>query len=118
MKIFIDSDFKCHTSNPDGVFREFETSNARGVDFFKNKCKTFIEGHLYIPGDEIWVRSDGEMFEGEMVTPWKPADELDAAQRKYEKQLLAEYETALAVSVPVSDLTAAYQEGVNAAYDQ
>lgn len=30
----------------------------------------------------------------------------------------AEYEAAIAESVPLSDLTAAYQEGVNAAYDQ
>ena len=34
MKIFIDSDFKIHTSNPEGTFREVETADERGNDFF------------------------------------------------------------------------------------
>jgi hypothetical protein len=52
-----------------------------------------------------------------MISPWKDYAELDAAQREYERQLLAEYEAALAESVPLSELEAAYQKGVNSAYD-
>lgn len=96
MKIYIDDEFKCHTTNPDGTFREVTLSdNAR--TFFANRCTTFIEGYRLKPEGETWVREDGEVFSGgEMITPWMPYDELDAAQRQYEKQLLADYESALA----------------------
>lgn len=86
MKIYIDSDCKCHVSD-DGTMTAVED------EFFDGKCKTFIEGFRLKPDDEIWVRSDGEVFEGsKMISPWKDYAELDAAQRNYEKQLLAEYE--------------------------
>lgn len=109
--IYLDSEFKCHTTNPYGTFREVET------DFFDGKCDTFVEGYCFIPDGESRTRSDGEVFHGEMIAPWKDYNELDAAQREYERQLLAEYEAALAESVPLSELEAAYQEGVNSAYD-
>lgn len=87
--IYIDFDFKCHTIN-DGTMTAVET------DFFEGKCDTFIEGYRFVPFGETWTRSDGVVFHGEMITPWKPYDELDAAQRIYERQLIAEYESALA----------------------
>lgn len=90
MKIYIDSDFKCHAANPDGIFREVETG------FFNGKCTTFIEGYRLVPTGESWTRYDGVVFTGEMISPWKDYNELDSAQREYEKQLLAEYESALA----------------------
>ena len=90
MKIYIDSEYRCHITNPDGVFREEETN------FFDNKCQTLIEGYRYVPAGESWTRADGTVFEGEMITPWKPYNELDAAQREYERQLLLEYEASLA----------------------
>lgn len=98
MKIYIDADFKCHTTNPDGTFRERET------DFFDGKCDTFIEGYRHIPSGESWTRSDGVAFQGEMIAPWKPYDQLAAAQAQYEADL--------------AEAAAAYQEGVNSAYDQ
>ena len=111
--VYIDSDFKCHVTNPDGIYREVEE------DFFDGKCDIFIEGHRLKPEGETWVREDGHVFSGgKMIAPWKDYSELDAAQREYERQLLAEYESALAESVRLSDLDAAYQEGVNAAYDR
>ena len=82
MKIYIDSDFKCHTTNPDGIFREAET------DLFDRKCAMFIEGYRFVPAGESWKRSDGVAFHGEMIAPWKDYSELDAAQREYEKQKL------------------------------
>lgn len=108
--IYIDSEFKCHVSN-DGTMSAVET------DFFDDKCDTFVDGYRFVPDGESWTRSDGEVFHGEMISPWKDYDELEEAQRAYERQLLAEYEAALAESVPLSELEAAYQEGVNSAYD-
>jgi hypothetical protein len=90
MKMYIDSEFKCHIANPNGVFREVVLSQIAEA-FFANKCTTFIEGYRLKPEDETWVREDGFVFSGgEMITPWKPYSELDAAQREYERQLLAE----------------------------
>ena len=89
--IYIDSEYKCHASNPDGTFREVKTN------CFNGKCNTFIEGYRFIPDGESWVDENGVVFEGIMIAPWKSYDEMDAAQREYEKQLLAEYAEALAI---------------------
>lgn len=93
MKIYIDNDFKCYTSDHDGSLREFETP------IFDGKCNAFVEGCRYIPSGESWKRSDGVMFTGEMVAPYKPYAELLAAQSQYESDQ--------------KELAAAYQEGVN-----
>lgn len=104
--IYIDSDFKCHITN-DGTLRVVET------DAFDGKCDAYIEGYRFVPSGEIWTRSDGTVFHGEMIAPWKDYNELDAAQRAYEQQLLKELQEN---SIPISELEAAYQEGVNSAY--
>ena len=95
--IYIDTDFKCHTSN-DGTMTAVET------DFFDGKCDTFIEGYRFIPSGESWTRSDGVVFQGEMIAPWKLYSELAAAQAQYE--------------LDMAEAAAAYQEGVDSAYDQ
>lgn len=87
-KIFIDSEFKCHITN-DGTMTAVET------DFFDGKCDDFIEGYRFVPEGKSYTRSDGKVFRGEMIAPWKDYSELDAAQREYEKQLLADYAAAL-----------------------
>ena len=88
MKVYIDKEFKCHTVPADG------RQEAESV-FFDGKCAEFIEGYRFVPAGESWVREDGVEFTGEMITPWKPYDELDAAQRGYEQTLLTEYAAAL-----------------------
>lgn len=90
--IYIDHDYKCHTSN-NGTMREVQT------DFFDGKCQTFLEGYRFVPSGESWTRSDGTVFQGEMVSPWKPYNELAAAQAQYERDQ--------------AELDAAYQRGVN-----
>lgn len=90
--IYLDSEFKCYTSN-DGTMTAVET------EFFDGKCQTFIEGYRFIPSGQTWIREDGAAFAGEMVTPWKPYAELAAAQAQYERDR--------------AELQAAYQEGVN-----
>lgn len=97
MIIYIDEKKRCHTTNPNGDFREFD------VKFFDNKCQTFIEGFIFCPEGESYVRDDGEEFFGECKVPWKNYDQLAAAQAQYEADL--------------ADAAAAYQEGVNSAYD-
>lgn len=87
--IFIDSDFKCHTTNTGNTFAQVET------DAFDGKCDAFIEGYRFIPEGESWTRSDGSVFYGEIIAPWKSFDELDAAQRQYEREQLADMRAAL-----------------------
>ena len=88
--IYIDSEFKCHIVN-DGKMTAVET------DAFDGKCAAFVEGYRFVPNGESWTRSDGVVFHGEMISPWKDYAELDNAQREYERQLLAEYAEALSV---------------------
>lgn len=97
--IYIDSEFKCHIAN-DGTMTAVETTA------FDGKCDTFVEGFCY-----------EDRGNGIAIYPWKDFAELEEAQREYERQLLAEYEAALAESVPLAELEAAYREGVNSAYD-
>ena len=102
--IYIDNEFKCHATNPDGTFREVVLSEYAEA-FFADKCTPFIEGYRLKPEGETWVREDGHVFSGgEMITPWINYDLLEAAQVQYEADL--------------AEAAAAYQEGVNAAYDQ
>ena len=91
MDIYIDSEYRCHATNPDGTFREIET------EFFNGKCATFIEGYRYCPEGESYTRDDGKVFHGECIVPWKPYSELDSAQREYEREQLADAENALAI---------------------
>jgi len=88
MNVYIDSDFKCHATN-DGTMTEVQTN------FFDGKCDAFIEGYRFVPAGQTWTREDGVVFNGEMVTPWKDYKELDAAQRQYEREQLADMKAAL-----------------------
>ncbi len=87
--IYIDSEFKCHSNNPEGTYTALET------DFFEGKCDAFIEGYRFVQSGETWTRSDGEVFYGEMIAPWKDYAELDNAQREYEGALIIDMQNAL-----------------------
>lgn len=82
MIVYIDREYKCHVSD-DGTLTPVDT------DFFDGKCEAFIEGYRFVPEGCTWTRSDGEVFRGEMVCPWKPYHELDAEQRRYERDNFA-----------------------------
>lgn len=88
MTVYIDSDFKCHLED-DGTMIAVQT------DAFAGKCQEYIEGYRFIPAGESWTREDGVIFKGEMTAPWKPYSELDAAQREYEREQLADMRAAL-----------------------
>lgn len=88
-KIYLDAYFNCHVTN-DGTMLEVDMPA-----FFVGKCDAFIEGYRYVPEGEEWMREDGKRFKGEMIAPWKDCNELDAVQREYERQRLAEYENLI-----------------------
>lgn len=85
MIVYIDTDYKCHIADG-GKMVAVET------EAFEGKCPAYIEGYRLVPSGQIWTRSDGVVFHGEMIAPWKPWEELDAAQREYERE---QYETLI-----------------------
>ena len=88
MIIYIDSDYKCYTSEADGR-RAVETN------LFDGKCAEWIESYRFVPDGETWMRSDGEVFKGEMITPWKDLSEAYTAQTAYLERQNKQYEAAL-----------------------
>ena len=90
--IYVDAEFKCHVTNQSNMI-------SVNTDFFDGKCDTFIEGYRFIPFGESWTRSDGEIFHGEMISPWKLHSELIAIQKEYEKLQ--------------NEFNSSYTEGVN-----
>lgn len=89
VKIYLDKDFCCYTVENENTVQSIET------DFFDGKCNAFIEGYRFVPRGQRWTDSEGFVFIGEMVAPWKPYEELDSAQRNYERTLIADYTSAL-----------------------
>lgn len=99
MKVYIDSDFKCHVTSQDNYVEVND-------DFFDNKCDTFIEGYRYVPAGATWISADGTEFPGVMISPWKNYNELAHAQLAYTTAKLSETPTT-------EEITTAIQEGVN-----
>ena len=100
--IYIDADYKCHTANAEDR-RAVETND------FDGKCSAYIDGYRFVPAGETWVREDGVEFTGDMIAPWKPWEELDAAQREFERQ---QFEEANAQNAQLLETMAAMVEEV------
>ena len=92
MTIYIDSDYKCHTSPADGL-------TAVETDSFDGKCRQYIEGYRFVPSGEIWVREDGHTFTGEMIAPWRDYAILAEFQSIYEEELAKQSDMAAALEV-------------------
>lgn len=98
MIIYIDSDFKCYTTNPNGNYREIETNS------FDGKCQAFIEGCRYIPFGETWTREDGVIFGGGMTAPFEDSYLIEAYQRQYEADKQIENEALnILIGASISD---------------
>lgn len=102
MTIYIDADYKCHTTQGTGL-------TAVETTAFDGKCAAYIEGYRFVPNGSTWVRSDGAIFNGEMISPWKSWEELDEAQREYERE---QYETLSAQNAELVDAMASMVEEV------
>ena len=91
--IYIDTDFRCHAYDHDGTLTALET------DFFDGKCNAFIEGYRLIPAGESWKREDGQVFEGEMIAPWRDYELLAEFQALYEEEQAKQADMAAALEV-------------------
>lgn len=92
MIIYIDTDFKCHTSPGKGM-------TAVETDFFDGKCRRYIEGYRFVPAGETWIREDGQVFIGGMVAPWRPYEILSEFQAIYEEEQAKQADMAVALEV-------------------
>lgn len=79
MIVFVESDYKCHTSYGDGL-------TAVETDAFDGKCRQYIEGYRFVPSGQSWTREDGHRFTGEMVAPWRDYAILAELQSIYEEE--------------------------------
>ena len=79
--IYLESNFRCHATPGEGRV-EIET------DFFDGKCDAYIEGYRLVPEGSVWTRSDGKVFRGLMIAPWKDYAILQAYQEQYEAMSL------------------------------
>lgn len=101
MIIYLDEEFCCHISETTSTTQSIET------DYFDGKCPAYIEGYRYVPSGQTWTRPDGVEFRGEMIAPWKDWQELDTAQREYERE---QYDTLVA---QLAMLDESYRKGVD-----
>jgi hypothetical protein len=67
------------------------------TDFFDGMCDEYIEGYRFIPAGEIWIRSDGIQFNGEMIAPADDYVELQAKQLQHEQEIRKDMTEALAL---------------------
>lgn len=88
MTIYIDSDYKCYVSAAEG-------RKAIETDAFNGKCADWIESFRFVPAGETWIRDDSEVFNGEMMAPWKDLSNAYAAQTAHVTAQNTQYEAAL-----------------------
>ena len=92
MTIYIDNDYKCHTSPGEGL-------TAVETDAFAGKCRQFIEGYRFVPAGESWTREDGQAFCGEMIAPWRDYKILAELQALYGEEQARQADMAAALDV-------------------
>ena len=79
MTIYIDNEYKCHTSPADGL-------TAIETDAFDGKCRQYIEGYRFVPAGQSWIREDGQVFTGEMVAPCRDYEILTEFQEVVQEE--------------------------------
>lgn len=88
MTIYIDSDYKCHVEQAEGL-------TAVDVAYFDGKDAAVVEAYRFVPAGCTWTREDGVTFNGEMLSPHSAVPEQDTNDEYAQMQAeVAEYEAA------------------------
>ena len=88
MEVYLDTEYKVHAKAGTDYMTIADT-------FFDNKCSNLIESYRYVPAGATWTREDGFAFAGPMIAPWRDIRQYDGEQREYEREQIAQYESAL-----------------------
>ena len=116
-KIYLDANFICHPEYSEG-------RTTVETDMLDNVCDAALTCYIFVPS-EMTYETESHQIHGPFIQSIDSA-RAESIQAQYEKDMAeiallqeqnAQYEAALAASIPISDLDAAYQEGVNSAYD-
>lgn len=75
--IYVDAENHCHVTGGDGL-------KAVETDYFDGKCDEYVQGYYYD-------------VENGILYPFVPFEQLENAQREYERERLADAEEALAI---------------------
>lgn len=89
MTIYLDSDYRAYATQGDG--RE-----AVETTVFDGMPEPVIACHRYVPEGRQWVRPDGVTICGEFVQMCVSEQGLDAVQRAFQRQQLADMAAELA----------------------
>lgn len=90
--IYLNKEFECTVAEREDTVQSIDTN------FFDGKCNAFIEGYRFVPEGQRWVRNDGVIFAGEMVTPFKDTAYLEAVQTAFEELSESITNTELAIA--------------------
>ena len=77
--IYLNANFEC------SVTEKADTVQTVQTDFFDGKCDSYIEGYRFVPDGQSWQRSDGAVFQGQMISPYKDSMLLEEMQRLYQE---------------------------------
>ena len=92
MYIYLDADFMAHPEqNAEVTLTAWEDADG----FFDGKCDAFIEGYRVVPEGATWIRDDGKVFSGLMITPVVNPASLQAAQAEADQQIISDLDAAV-----------------------
>lgn len=80
--LYIDYDFKVHTTDAEGL-------TAIETDAFDGMPDKVTECYRFVPAGSSYTKHGGVTVHGVFIQPFVTENELDAAQREYERELLA-----------------------------
>lgn len=92
MTIYIDREFRCYTESAAG-------RTAVETSAFDGKCRQYIEGYRFVPAGQRWTREDGQVFQGEMIAPWRDYAILAELQALYEEEQAKQAEEQEALNI-------------------
>ena len=69
--IYIDEDYKCFLNFKE-EYTIIQTDYFDDINYWTDNK---IESMRFVPEGEEWIREDGSIFYGQMVTPWKILEE-------------------------------------------
>ena len=90
--IYLNDDFQCSVTEKEDTVQSVET------ELFDGKCNAWIEGYRFVPAGQTWTRSDGVVFTGEMIAPFKDYTYLEMVQSLYDQLAADITDTQLAVA--------------------